>query len=146
MSVKCLGEPVYRRFFDARLSQWRQQAPYPELAKSDLRTALWASAAFDGADGLTGLVRSLPSESFVRAHRDIADIADRIAAEADFGAFLLAEERAIEQTSRAALQALESYAREQVAATLAAEDRGVQSAARLHRSDKRCKVSTVSAA
>ncbi|RLA46237.1 MAG: hypothetical protein DRR06_05550 [Gammaproteobacteria bacterium] len=113
ISVKCLGEPAARRWLTTKLVIQRL-APQP---------GLYITAADRGKDGLIEIVSPQPAARFVQSFQTIEYIADRIETDRQYGAFILAQENAIEKACRDAIEPLTKQARQKHQSTLAAEDK-----------------------
>ncbi|MDH3947669.1 MAG: hypothetical protein OEU74_01795 [Gammaproteobacteria bacterium] len=111
ISVKCLGEPSARRWFNAKLALQRL-APTPEL---------YVTAADHGSDGLVDVVSTYSATRFVQSIRTIEGISSRIEAEQQYGVFMLPEEEDIAKACRDAAGPLSQQARRKHQATLAEE-------------------------
>ena len=122
ISVKCLGEPVARRWQKAQIALWRLAPQSGPQGASKEYTQLYLAAFDGGHDGVVAAVRALPADRFIRAYDTVDLIAQSIAVEREFGAFMLPEETKVEQACRTALAPLQQYAKQQHQAALAAEE------------------------
>ncbi len=118
VSVKCLGEPVARRWFADKLALQRL-SPKPEL---------YVTAADRGRDGLVEVISKQPAARFAYSLNELKDIAGRIDAERRYGAFMLPEEETIAAACREALPPLVQLARQRHQAKLAEEARTFEQA------------------
>jgi len=123
-SVRCLGEQATRRWFNTRLELWRKgsSAGLGGGMGRDYAT-LYVVAADRGADGIVDVVSKRPAEDFVWAYHSVEDIVEVYKWAREFGTLLLPEEGKIEKAARESLPALQEYAKREIKATLAAEDK-----------------------
>ena len=106
MSIKCLGEPIARRWFQAQLELNRQRT-----AENPRRPAsLLVTAADSGTNGLLAEIRRKKPAQFVWAINELEGIIERYAAEKQFGVYLLSEEDAIAAACAEALEPLKTEA------------------------------------
>ena len=120
LSVKCLGEPTARRWFNANLGVWRLATGDRRLeieARDEMRYSLFV----DGADDVATRVRNVPAKRFKGSFRAVKDAVDMIESERDFGAFILREEEQVVAAGRDALASLRKFADGKVGAALDSE-------------------------
>jgi len=124
MSVKCFGQPTYRRWFDTKIAAWRLGVSAGTGGSGFIlqdidRYALLALD--DGADALVAEITTKSPALFRPLYRTTERLADQLDGQREFGAFMLPEEIRIEQNARGALATLRDYAAGQVESALKAE-------------------------
>ncbi|MGI9343633.1 MAG: hypothetical protein ACR2QV_12350 [Gammaproteobacteria bacterium] len=120
LSVKCLGEPTARRWFNVNLGVWRLATGDQRLeigARDDMRYSLFA----DGADDVATRVRNVPAKRFKGSFRAVQDAVDMIESEREFGAFILQEEEQVVAAGGEALASLREFADGKIGAALNSE-------------------------
>jgi len=121
-SIKCLGEPIARRWWKARLEIDRQRAKQASPRHRNRDSTLRATAADHGSSALVTLVGDMKPARFVSSVRSLEVMLERLDAERRFGAFMLAEEDAFEKTCREALGELRRRAAQEHDDALAMEE------------------------
>jgi hypothetical protein len=110
LSVKCLGESVARRWFEAQLELNRQRSAIDSRGSEDETAALYVTAADQGAKAVVMWVGGKKPRRFVASIRTLEGIVDRLDNDRGFGAFMLTEENALANACRKALTSLRERA------------------------------------
>ena len=121
-SVRCLGEPATRRWFNTQLWIWRQGWGSPPEGRASGYDAIYVVAADRGADGVVEVISYRPADRFAASYHAVENITEVAEARQHYGTFQLPEEIAIAQACDDALGLLQDYAKREHAKTLEAED------------------------
>lgn len=121
VSIKCLGETVARRWFEAQLQLKRLRAAADAKRNRVETPSLYAMAADQGAQAIVKTVEGLQPPRVVASIGRLEGIAERLDGDRQWGAFILPEEVAIERACREAVRDLRNHAAREHQSAMEAE-------------------------
>jgi hypothetical protein len=122
ISIKCLGESVARRWFEAQLELRRQQSAIDSRRSRDEAALLYVTAADQDATALVSRVEAKRARRFISSLRVLEGIVARVDNDRAYGAFILSEEDALAKACREALASLQRIAEQRHRKALRDED------------------------